>query len=1065
MQCSIFVAVVATCLHAAEGPQVPDGFTVEVVANFPQIQRPIFAHFDDVGRLYVGESSGENLNRAQMLEKKPHWITCLEDTNNDGVFDKSTRFVDNITLPQGMLWYRGSIYCACPPSIWKFTDTDGDGKADQREEILTGFGFNGNACDTHGPFLSPTGRLYIAQGRHGHEFKDKEGKTYSKGKAGRIYSCRLDGSDVRVHCGGGFDNPVEIEFTEEGELLGTVNILYPNRGDCLMHWVEGGVYPREDQQDCISEFKWTGGLLGPIVDMGHVALSGLMRYRGTHFGPEYKDQLFVTEFNTHKVKRVALKRSGSTFVAEPMEFLTCPDGDFHPTDVLEDADGSLLVVDTGAWFLNGCPTSRVAKPEVTGAIYRIRKTDGEKIDDPRGLRLRLADVSPADWVDLLKDPRPAVRERSIEAFSEQMIGEVLKDNPQDQDAINKQWEELAASMKNPEKLTPRFLNSFMMAASRDGEISAFIYGSSILDDPKLDAANRQLSLRITAEYRIPYNIKSILPSLDSPVAAERRIAIEALGCRILTKAGKDWEKSKSQIAAALGKQIAKGPAVNSGRIIHKISDALTLADVDRTLEHSAIDAMIRLNNPEETTALLNKDHPAVRRAALIALDQMDNSPLTAAMVTPLLATDDPTLQKTVLEVLARHPGWAKEALGTIREWLGEKDLADDKANAIRTLLVSQANDPEVQKLIAELLGSGNVSGLVDAVLWEVVQRADVATWPPVWSPLLQHTLVNGDPQHQLVALRIIQRRELADFDAAIAPLADNERTPPLLRSEALTAIGLRLKDVDDKQFAFLLTQLEKDHDSTLKMAAARAASVLPLSGKQLIEIAGHFDAAGPLVISTLLKTYERGLDDAVGIALVSTLEKLALVDSLSGDEVAALVRRYSPMVQARAERLLKLVAVDLEAQQARLRELSPLISDGDAKAGERVFFGKKANCSACHAVAGKGARIGPDLSRIGQSRTGKDLLEAIVYPSASFVNGYRPHVAQLDNGKTVQGIIAAESNDAITFRTADLQEIRVLRKDIEELKETSTSIMPKGLDTQLTPDELRHLLAFLQARK
>ncbi|HET6423001.1 MAG TPA: hypothetical protein VFG20_04915, partial [Planctomycetaceae bacterium] len=76
---SVMAAWIASALAVVEGPQVPEGFTVEVVAAFPQIQRPIFAHFDDVGRLYVGESSGENLNRAQMLEKKPHWITCLED--------------------------------------------------------------------------------------------------------------------------------------------------------------------------------------------------------------------------------------------------------------------------------------------------------------------------------------------------------------------------------------------------------------------------------------------------------------------------------------------------------------------------------------------------------------------------------------------------------------------------------------------------------------------------------------------------------------------------------------------------------------------------------------------------------------------------------------------------------------------------------------------------------------------------------------------------------------------------------------------------------------------------
>lgn len=1027
----LLAAVMWASLGAAvEGPQVPDGFTVEVVANFPQIQRPIFAHFDDVGRLYVGESSGENLNRVQMLEKRPHWITCLEDTNNDGVFDKSTRFVDDITLPQGMLWYRGSVYCACPPSIWKFTDTDGDGKADQREEILTGFGFNGNACDTHGPFLSPTGRLYIAQGRHGHEFKDKEGKTYSKGKAARIYSCRLDGSDVRVHCGGGFDNPVEIEFTEEGELLGTVNILYPNRGDCLMHWVEGGVYPREDQQDCISEFKWTGGLLGPIVDMGHVALSGLMRYRGTHFGPEYKDHLFVTEFNTHKVKRVALKRSGSTFAAEPMEFLTCPDGDFHPTDVLEDADGSLLVVDTGAWFLNGCPTSRVAKPEVTGAIYRIRKTDGEKIDDPRGLRLRLADAAPADWIKYLDDKRPAIREEAIELLATKKKG----------------WMLLHDAFSGESVLSENHRIGCYWAAARRVDDPApgehrLLSFNEVPSERLLITALRTFAAVPFQNVCVPYT-PWVTAEIGSPAVV--RNAAEAVS----HKFGR-----KGSLSQKFGR--AASPSLKE----------IKFDELDRLAEHAIIDALIQLNSSEEALTGLASSKAAIRRIALIALDQMDNSPLTAAMMTPLLATDDPTLQKTVLEVLARHPGWAKEALGTIREWLGERDLADDKANAIRTLLVAQSNDVEVQKLIASVVAGRETASGVASLLWEVIQRSDVATWPAGWSPLLQHALVNGDPQHQLVALRIIQRRELPDFDAAIAPLADNDRTSPLLRSEALTAIGPRLKLVDDQRFAFLLTQLEKDRDSSLKMAGARAMAGCPLNGKQLSELANHFDAAGPLVISTLLKAYERSNDDPVGAALVSGLRQSSVAESLSGDEVSALVRRYSPMVHQLALPLIKQLGVDVEAQQARLAQLAPLITDGDAKAGERVFFGKKANCSACHAVAGRGARIGPDLSRIGQSRTGKDLLEAIVYPSASFVNGYRPHVAQLESGKTVQGIIAAESNDAITLRTADLQEVRVLRKDIEELKESSTSIMPKGLDTQLTPDELRHLLAYLQGRK
>ena len=54
--------------------------------------------------------------------------------------------------------------------------------------------------------------------------------------------------------------------------------------------------------------------------------------------------------------------------------------------MLEDADGSLLVVDMGAWFNYGCPTSKIAKPEVLGAIYRVRRADAATVADDPGAR-------------------------------------------------------------------------------------------------------------------------------------------------------------------------------------------------------------------------------------------------------------------------------------------------------------------------------------------------------------------------------------------------------------------------------------------------------------------------------------------------------------------------------------------------------------------------------------------------------------------------------------------------------------------------------------------------------
>src|SRR4029077_21219655 len=88
--------------------------------------------------------------------------------------------------------------------------------------------------------------------------------------------------------------------------------------------------------------------------------------------------------------------------------------DVHATNVMEDAHGSLLVVDTGAWFINGCPISRVAKPEIRGSIYRIRRIGAPVVKDPRGDALQLESKAPADLARFLEDKRPFVQDRALE---------------------------------------------------------------------------------------------------------------------------------------------------------------------------------------------------------------------------------------------------------------------------------------------------------------------------------------------------------------------------------------------------------------------------------------------------------------------------------------------------------------------------------------------------------------------------------------------------------------------------------------------------------------------------
>ncbi len=100
--------------------------------------------------------------------------------------------------------------------------------------------------------------------------------------------------------------------------------------------------------------------------------------------------------------------------APTRSFFACDDVEFHPTEVMEDADGSLLVIETGGWYRQCCPSSTFYRPDVDGAIYRIRKVDGPRVEDPRGQRIDWTNLSSEDLVGYLDDPRPFVRRRAVD---------------------------------------------------------------------------------------------------------------------------------------------------------------------------------------------------------------------------------------------------------------------------------------------------------------------------------------------------------------------------------------------------------------------------------------------------------------------------------------------------------------------------------------------------------------------------------------------------------------------------------------------------------------------------
>jgi putative heme-binding domain-containing protein len=151
--------------------------------------------------------------------------------------------------------------------------------------------------------------------------------------------------------------------------------------------------------------------------------------------------------------------------------------------------------------------------------------------------------------------------------------------------------------------------------------------------------------------------------------------------------------------------------------------------------------------------------------------------------------------------------------------------------------------------------------------------------------------------------------------------------------------------------------------------------------------------------------------------------------------------------------------------KAKLAELDVVLRDGDPARGRDVFLGPRAACTSCHALNGQGARVGPDLTKIGSIRTAKDLLEAVVFPSSSFARGYEPWRIRTKDGAVLDGLIVRETADAITLLQADRSEKRVSRAAVDQIQQSRTSVMPQGLDQQLTRRELQDLVAFLASLK
>jgi putative heme-binding domain-containing protein len=136
---------------------------------------------------------------------------------------------------------------------------------------------------------------------------------------------------------------------------------------------------------------------------------------------------------------------------------------------------------------------------------------------------------------------------------------------------------------------------------------------------------------------------------------------------------------------------------------------------------------------------------------------------------------------------------------------------------------------------------------------------------------------------------------------------------------------------------------------------------------------------------------------------------------------------------------------------------------GDPKTGRALFFAPqgKAQCAKCHSVEGEGGRIGPSLDRIASRRAPEYIMESIVLPSKDISPEFEAVAVATTNGRVITGLRVNETNFSIQLREENGRFHSVLKRDLDEVKVMTKSLMPENIAELLSVKDLHDLFAFL----
>jgi putative heme-binding domain-containing protein len=241
-------------------------------------------------------------------------------------------------------------------------------------------------------------------------------------------------------------------------------------------------------------------------------------------------------------------------------------------------------------------------------------------------------------------------------------------------------------------------------------------------------------------------------------------------------------------------------------------------------------------------------------------------------------------------------------------------------------------------------------------------------------------------------------------------------------------------------------------------------SSVQLHEEQLLALAACLPSFGPVDFPTLLCVFERSRAATVGSALAAAVASSPAANSVPPSELERVLNRYpSESTRAAQPRLSELRAQTAE-RTARLAALSSQVTaQGDALRGRALFESGAGACLTCHRIGEQGTDLGPDLSAIGRIRQPRDLLESSLFPNASLARDFEAHLIETNDGGTRMGLVRNETATTISLTLPGGVTTRISRQDIKSVQRAPVSLMPMGLETTLSEQQLLDLVAFLHA--